>query len=93
MQCKLTIYELRKETVTKFKDIIQHDNWRMVNKLVDNLIAYYRDNYVSRYKYETAANHNRNLEVEIRELRKDNKNLRESLVFAEKHILWSYLNG
>jgi len=87
MECKLTIYELRKETVTKFKNIIEHDNWRTVNKLVDNLIAYYRDNYVSRYKYDTSVNYNKNLEVEIRELRVQNKNLRESLVFAEKHIL------
>ena len=87
MEHKLTIYELRKETIVKFKGLIPHDNWKMINHLVDNMVAYYRDNYVSRYKYETSANYNRKLETEMREIKRQNKNLRESLVFVKNHIM------
>jgi len=87
MEDKLTIYELRRETIAKFKDVIPHDEWKIINKLVDTLIAYYRDNYVSRYKYDTSANYNQRLEIELREIKKQNKNLRESLVFVKRHIM------
>ena len=87
MEGKLTIYEIRKETITRLKERMPRDNWKIVNRLIDVLIAYYRDNYVSRYKYETASNYNAKLEIELRAVKKENKNLRESLVFVRRHIL------
>ena len=87
MNDKLTIYEIRKETIVNFKTVTPHDDWKTVNNLVDNLIAYYRDNYVSRYKYETSIKYNIKLEAEIRQIKLERKNLRESLVFVKRHIL------